>query len=368
MTDTPPFRIMLVDDDASVLSGLKNVLRRDRHHWSVRSADGAETALRELAREPADVVVTDMRMPGMDGVELLGHVLVEWPGTARVLLSGWSDMRSITRAGTVAQRYLLKPCDGETLRTELAGVQRVQATLPDVRLRAALGALRSLPSSPGTLKALSSLPEDSGERNLAAAAAAETDVALATRILQFVSSPSFGPQRRVSGLRAAIGLVGQGVLREIASLLEPLPSSASFPGAFESLARLERHAQTSSQMARVLAGDGDGADTASTAALLHDCGRLAILSRLAPLYADILLDSARTGRTRAETEREVLGADHARIGAYLLALWGLPEVLVDAVAHHHDEGILDEPGLSGLVATADLLAHQADATHARSPR
>ncbi|HET8725432.1 MAG TPA: HDOD domain-containing protein [Anaeromyxobacteraceae bacterium] len=350
-------RILLVDDDGAVLAGLRNVLRSARRAWEVRTAGGGPAALEAMAAEPADVVVSDMRMPGMDGVTLLGRIREGWPGTVRILLSGWADAGSLTRAAAVAHRYLLKPCDPDTLRSELAEVERVRALLPDPGLRAALGALHSLPSSPATLRALGELPPDLERRNLALSAAVETDVALATRVLQFVSSPSFGSPRPVTGLRAAIGLVGPALLRELASHLEPLASAAELPGALDSLERLDRHAHSAARIARALSPDDADGDPGATAALLHDAGRLAILARLPRAYAEVMERSTR-GASLLEAERQVLGADHARIGAYLLGLWGLPRALVDAVSRHHDEGVLDDPGLAGAVAAANLLAHQ----------
>lgn len=363
----PSLRILLVDDDGSVLAGLRHILRRERHRWDIRATDGAVAALAALAREPADVVVTDMRMPGMDGIDLLGRIHAEWPGTVRVLLSGWADLASITRAGTVAHRYLLKPCDAETLRAELSGIQAILARMPDPRLRASLGALRSLPSSPETHRSLERLPDGGDERTRAIAAAVESDVALAARILQFVSSPSFGSPRPITGLRTALGLLGPALVREIAAQLEPLASSSLLPGAADSLLRLERHATVAARMARTLAPDASIADPAATAALLHDAGRLVLLSRLPGPYVETLQLAARTSRPLADAERELLGTSHAEIGAYVLGLWGLPSSIVDAVAHHHDPGVLDDESLAGLVATANLLAHQADAAERTAP-
>lgn len=367
MNPGPEFRILLVDDDESVVRGLQNVLRPDRRRWSTRIAGGASAALEEMAREPADVVVSDLRMPGVDGIELLGQVLDRWPATARVLLSGWSDAESITRALTVAHRYLLKPCDAETLRLELAGIEEIQASLPQPGLRAALGSLRSLPVSPTTLEALRQVPDDATPRALAVGAAVHGDVALAVRVLQFVSSPSFGSPRPVTGLDAALDLTGPGLLREIASALEPPPPASQRPGSAGALERLQRHAGTAARMARLLAPDPAGADAAGTAALLHDAGRFALLASLPDAYASILERVSRSGRDLDAVERDVLSASHARIGAYLLGLWGLPPTLVDAVARHHDEGVLMDGGLPGLVAAANLLAHRADAPSRASP-
>ena len=64
-------RILFVDDEANVLDGLQNLLRKQRHHWDMVFAIDGQTALTELEKAPFDVIVSDMRMPGMDGATLL---------------------------------------------------------------------------------------------------------------------------------------------------------------------------------------------------------------------------------------------------------------------------------------------------------
>jgi HD-like signal output (HDOD) protein len=369
VTALPERRILLVDDDRAVLGGLRHVLRADRHRFSVCVADGGASALEAMSLEPANVLVTDLRMPGMDGIELLERVLAGWPGTARILLSGWSDGESILRAGSVAHRYLLKPCDSRTLREQIADVCGIQERLPDSRLRAALGSLRSLPCSPSTAATLRALPSDPEGQARAIADVVETDVALAARVLQFVSSPSFGAPDPVTGVRMALRLLGPALLREIAGTLEPLASGAVLPGAARALEGLERHARATARMARIIVSDGAVADEVSTAALLHDAGRLALLSHLPGPYLETVQLAARTGCSLPDAERDVLGATHAQVGAYLLGLWGLPRPIVDAVARHHDDSALEGNGddVAAIVATASLLAHQADAAERSLP-
>ena len=115
--------LLFVDDEQPILDGLRNVLRPDRRRWSMRFALGGARALEEMAAAPADVVVTDMRMPGMDGLELLRQVQAAWPDAARVVLSGYADLAAVASAASVAHQYLLKPGDAEILL----------ATAPDAR-------------------------------------------------------------------------------------------------------------------------------------------------------------------------------------------------------------------------------------------
>jgi CheY-like chemotaxis protein len=117
-------RILFVDDDPSILAGFRNVFHRDRARWEVVFANGGEQALVELARAPFDVVVSDMRMPGMDGVELLERIRAEWPATARVMLSGSEDRSELDRATAAVDELLCKPCDTKTLRATLERMMR----------------------------------------------------------------------------------------------------------------------------------------------------------------------------------------------------------------------------------------------------
>jgi HD-like signal output (HDOD) protein len=363
VTELPLRKILLVDDDRSVLGGLQHVLRAQRHQLSVRAADGAASALAAMAREPADVLVTDLRMPGMNGLELLERVLAEWPGTARILLSGWADLETIVRAGAVAHRYLIKPCDAEALRRELADVCEAQDRLPDPVLRATLGSIRSLPVSPATVAAMLSLPDEPDARARIVAEAVAADVALAVRVVQFAASPSFGAPHPIVGVQEALRLLGPDVLRAVTATLEPLASASVLPGAAASLEGLERHARATARVARIIAPEGTVADEIATAGFLHDAGRLALLSRLPGRYLETVQLAARSGRTLPDVERDVLGTTHAQVGAYLLGLWGLPRPIVDAVARHHDDSALEGNGedIAAIVATANLLAHQAEA-------
>src|SRR5919197_6502098 len=107
-------RILLVDDEPFLLEALHMLLRRHRPEWSYRLAPGSAEALDALAAEPADVIVSDLGMPGMDGATLLERVSQAHPRTARVLLSGLGAAELAAR-GVAAHVRVQKPCDTQTL-------------------------------------------------------------------------------------------------------------------------------------------------------------------------------------------------------------------------------------------------------------
>src|SRR6266545_6839404 len=116
MTGTIKKRILFVDDEPAILKGLQNLLFRDRPRWEMVFANSGELAVRELAKAPFDVVVSDIRMPGMDGATLLNHVKDRYPTTARIMLSGHAEREAIVRALPALQQLLSKPCNAQTLR------------------------------------------------------------------------------------------------------------------------------------------------------------------------------------------------------------------------------------------------------------
>ena len=103
--------ILFVDDEQQILDGLKDLLRKQRKQWSMVFALGGQAALDELTQRPFDVVVSDMRMPGIDGATLLTRVKEMYPASARIILSGHADRDSIVRALPVAHQFLNRPCD-----------------------------------------------------------------------------------------------------------------------------------------------------------------------------------------------------------------------------------------------------------------
>src|SRR5688572_14883812 len=107
--------ILFVDDEPRVLQGLQNLLRPQRHQWNMFFASGAEAALDALEEDAFDVIVTDMRMPKMDGAALLHVVREKYPCTVRIVLSGQTDEEMAKRAATVEHLFLAKPCRGDKI-------------------------------------------------------------------------------------------------------------------------------------------------------------------------------------------------------------------------------------------------------------
>jgi diguanylate cyclase (GGDEF)-like protein/PAS domain S-box-containing protein len=111
--------LLLVDDEANIIAALRRLLRSEG--WLLLSANSAEQALHLMARHEIDVILSDQRMPGMTGVELLRRARQLYPETIRLVLSGYTELRSVTDAineGAI-YKFLAKPWDDEQLRAHL---------------------------------------------------------------------------------------------------------------------------------------------------------------------------------------------------------------------------------------------------------
>ena len=141
-------RILFVDDDANVLAGLRNSLRGRRAEWACVFALGPEAALKELEGDPFDVVVSDMRMPKLDGAAVLAATKRMQPRAVRMILSGQTELEAIMKSVFVAHVFLAKPCDPVLLQKTVERSCNLMNLLAREDLKAALGAVEMLPSAP----------------------------------------------------------------------------------------------------------------------------------------------------------------------------------------------------------------------------
>jgi HD-like signal output (HDOD) protein len=330
-------RILFVDDEPNVLSGYRRMLHGMRGEWDLEFAPGAEEALARLAAAPFDVVVSDMRMPGMEGADLLKRVKEGHPHIVRIGLSGHASEETALKCVGPVHQYLTKPCDAETLRGAIARVCALKALIENPRLQAMIAHLETLPAL-GTLYA--ELTRQLTAPDVALKAVAGTigrDVGLAAKLLQLVNSAFFGVRQRVVDIAQAVMLLGLTRIRALALTVKIFTQfdGAKVPGF--SLEALWRHSLATGERARAIVramgGNAPAADDAALGGMLHDVGKLILADNLPAEYGEALADAAR-GEALERAERARIGATHAQAGTYLLGLWGFPDAVRDAVAFH----------------------------------
>jgi HD-like signal output (HDOD) protein len=352
-------RILFVDDESNILDGIRRSLYADRDRWEMQFAVGGEDALEACAAYSFDVVISDMRMPGMDGATLLGHIRECYPNTARIILSGFSDAALATRAVSVAHRFLAKPCNASELHLAIERVCAMQDLLSSPELRKIVGAVGELPSLSATYTDLTHAVSDPNTSIRQVAEIIERDIAMSAKILQLANSAFFGLAKRVTSLPGAVSRLGMETIKSLALASEAfrvfVPNSRVPQSVCDSI---QRHAVRTAAIAGALPVERGTRDITAVAALLHDIGSLFLASAMPDQFCAVLSLASKRGCKSFEAEEELLGTSHAEIGAYLLGLWGIPNLAVEAIAHHHHPTRIPHSAFDCTTAVyvADLLA------------
>lgn len=333
-------RILFVDDDASVLDALRNLLRKRRSEWDMVFAVGGHAALAELDKAAAeraafDVVVTDMRMPGMDGAELLKRVRDDFPGTARIVLSGHAERDAVVRALPVTHQFLNKPCDAVTLRSVVERTCNLQALLQNEATRSVIGKLDRLPSPPATYLRLTEAMADPKVTSRSIAAIVEEDPAMTVKILQLVNSAYFGLAHAATSVGQAVTYLGLEVLRALTLSAHVFSTAEGTRICRAELDAIQRSSLATATIAKRLVKNRELANDAFTAGIIHDVGRIVIALALPEKHREISECAAASSKPECSVEQDVLGVTHAEVGAYLLGVWGLPFSIVETTAFHH---------------------------------
>ena len=342
--------ILFVDDEKDVLDGLQNLLYKQRSRWNMVFALGGESALAELKKTPFDVIVSDMRMPGIDGATLLKKVRDDYPNIIRIVLSGHAERETILRAIPVAHQYLSKPCDAEALQVVIERAGDLHKLLKDDRIRNVIGKLDKLPATPRAYWELQRVVANPVVDIDEIAKIISQDPALSIKILQLVNSAYFGMAKHITSIGQAISYLG-------IDLLKGLTLTASIFAAMEertpvrgfSLDAFQRHSILTARMAKQLFTDPKEMESAFTAGLVHDIGKIILAVGLPTRFDEMVKSATNTDRSFDAIEKEAIGVTHAEIGAYLLGIWGLPMSIVEAVAHHHNPLYTSQNSLNTVV-------------------
>jgi HD-like signal output (HDOD) protein len=329
-------RILFVDDQADFLSAYREAMKKYRSQVDTMFALGAEAALEQVRKEPIDVIVSDMHMPGIDGTTLLGTIKEDFPHIVRIMLCPQSEMDSIFVALPVSHQILTKPLDADALCNAIERIYGLRELLTE-SLRKKIGALQQLPSVPTAYLEMMSAMAKPDVSMAKIARIIEKDTAMAAKTLQCVNSACFCLSRRITSVDQAVAYLGMDLIRDLSltvhmfAALEPTAMRSGFSFDAE-----QEHSMLTAKVARRLVPGPRLSRNAFTAALLHDIGNLILAVCKPEEFKKVMTSCKNTDRPAHEIEAELMGVTHAEVGAYLLGLWRLPHNIVEAVAFHHN--------------------------------
>ncbi len=349
--------ILFVDDEEAVLRAFKRCFLFS--DYPVYLASSGEEALKILSSAPISIIISDIRMPQMDGYSLLKIVREKYPDVIRIILSGYADEEILVKAfqKNLAKMYLLKPWDNEELLQMLEIFFSLEERLQGKNLPFHLNHLEDLPPLGFTYYKIQDLIEKDRSMDEIAKAIGE-DPAIAARLLRVVNSAFY--RVNTASIKDALlylGLVNTKNIILTSSVLDWLEKDRVGNLYQETL---WRHSSLCNKISNVLFRyllDKEVPKTHTTAGLFHDLGRVFLVKYFGGNYPH---KRPKENQTISAQEKESLGIDHSEMGAFLLNCWELSLPIIEAAMYHHhplDENIIHKE-LVAIVHLADYFAHK----------
>ena len=321
------------------MKGLQRSLRKMRDEWEMTFTASSREALQILGSASFDVIVSDLRMPEMDGAQLLAEVKSNHPQVVRIILSGQVEQETTFKSVKLAHQCLSKPCDADILKHTLNRLFGLRNLLEDESIKRIVSQTETLPSLPAVYTAIISelqSPEPSVQK---VGQIISTDLAMTAKILQVVNSAFFGLVRKINNPREAVMLLGTETIKALVLSVKIFSEFNQTKFAWFNFDGLFNHSMAVSMFAQTITKeehlDQNLVNNSLMAGMFHDLGKLILVTNFPEPYQKVLKEAGKTRQNLWDLECEVFGTSHAEIGAYLMGLWGLEYPVIEAIAFHH---------------------------------
>lgn len=345
--------ILFVDDEVKILQGMRRMMYSLRNDWEMYFAESGEKALEIMHNQPIDIIISDMRMPGINGLQLLQKTQELHPSIMRIVLSGQAGSDDIIKSVMPIHQYLTKPCEFEVIKNTITRILALKTILSNNELLEYITKRKNLPSLPDLYKKLIDIINNPDSTVKEIGEIVEKDIGMSAKILQLVNSSFFGFTKNITSPTQAAIYLGMDTLKSLVLGVGIFSEYENKKLDLTLIKKLWKHSVDTAEIAQKIAielkKDKQFIDFAYTAGLLHDIGVLILLEDYHEQYADVFRDAGFSYRDLLAKENAIVSATHNKIGAYLLGLWGFSEKLVSAIYYHHepdnyqsdDTGILD---------------------------
>ena len=348
-----PKRIIFVDDEPSILGIYELLQTFVGDGYTVTTASSGAEVLARFEEQPFDLIVSDLTMPKMTGIELFGQISKKYPGTARIVVSGFADEVTAAKCLMVAHRYFTKPFNPTLLSEVIVSLCDARNFAANDRIREYVGRIDAIPTLSKTYLDLTKALRSTTLPLRDISSIIEQDLALTAKILQTVNSVRFAPARRIQSVFDAVQMIGFEVVRALVLSIQVFEFCQS-TSRTELFQTVWSHSLRTAVRAKRLAEYEDlsleECDETFLLGLLHDVGKVVLGASCPEDYQKLWARHRENSAALLDAESRSFGADHAHVGAYLLRLWGLPDTVSAAVEMHHSIGALDLHKFTPLLA------------------
>jgi putative nucleotidyltransferase with HDIG domain len=354
-------RILLVASDAQALADFQRDLGEA---WEVVVAADGAAALAELEQRPGHVVVVDLTQAEEAGLELLNRIQLAHPKIIRFILALEVERERVMKKSLGVNQFLGKPLEAGSVQRAFERALALEAWIPRNSVRELVARVRTLPTIPSLyleVQALLKSPDASTEEIGAIIA---KDMAMMTKLLQVLNSAAYGLQRKITNPAEAVGLLGFETVSSMVMAIKVLGDCDKVKPVYFSIDRLWKHstevARNAKELALMHTSDRALAELAFTGGLMHDLGKVVLAANFDEQYSGAQSLARKQKLPLWEVEKEIFGATHGEVGAYLLGLWGMPLEILEVAALHHQPVTGATSGFTALTAVhfANAIEHE----------
>ena len=368
MNENAKKRILFVDDEPMVLKGLQRTLRKMRNEWEMTFTSSAREALDILDKTDMDVIVSDLKMPEMDGSQLLTKVKNQHPRVVRIILSGHLEHEMTLKSVQIAHQSLSKPCEAEVLKHTLIKLFALRNFLSDESIKKIVSQIESLPSMPSIYTEIIEEMHSPDPSIQKVGEIISKDISMTAKILQVVNSVFFGLSRKIGSPQEAVILLGLETIKALVLSVKIFSEFSQKKFSWFNIDSLFNHSMSVSTYTKTIARHENleqaVINNSLMAGLLHDLGKLILAINFQKPYQQVLSKAQSSGQNIWELEYEEFGTSHAEIGAYLMGLWRLDNPIIEAIAFHHCPGnsMTQNMDLLTAVHMSNALVHEIRST------
>jgi HD-like signal output (HDOD) protein len=328
--------ILFADADQQALQEFRGIMGPE---WHVTNVTDGNAALVEMESRPADVIVACIDLPGLDGAELLNRIRVAHPETVRFIGASRDTKQRVIGHMVGGHQFLAKPFDGKSLKTTIERSVSTNHLIVNATMRELISSIRTLPTIPSLyLEVISALNNPNATTEEVGAIVAK-DMAMTTKMLQVLNSAYFSLPQPITDPAEAVGLLGFESVKSLIMSVKLMSQYDKVKPVYFSIDSIWKHSTNVAWIAKQFAilevGDPVLAASAYTAGLTHDLGKVILAANFDQQYSGAHALARKQQLPLWEVEREIFGATHGELGAYLFGLWGMPADIIEAAAFHH---------------------------------
>jgi putative nucleotidyltransferase with HDIG domain len=343
-------RLLIADADVKAWDEVRQVLGES---WVVVGAASGGAALAEAQKQPFNVVVANYDLPELGGAVLLNRLRVANPETLRFIAAAAALKEKVMCHVLGGHQFLAVPFDRATLKTSIERSLAADYGMSN-SMRELVGRIRTFPTIPSLYVEVVNALQNPNATTADIGAIIARDMAMTTKLVQVLNSAYFGLSRTITDPTEAVGILGFETIKSLIMTVKLLSQYDKVKPVYFSIDNIWRHSTNVAQTAKVMAlletGDPDCSGTAYTAGLMHDLGKVILAANFDDQYHGAHAVARKQQIPLWVVEKDIFGATHGEIGAYMLTLWGMSTEVVKAAAMHHHPFRSDDKTFTALTA------------------